>query len=196
MKRSEKNIRRREEIVDKVISLLSRLNFREATVRNICSEADISVGTFYHYFTEKSDLMAEVLGRIDCYLNEQVKPRLTRADEMENLAEFMKGFAHYTDSVGSVSGGVISSGDIPLPDTPDEIRKEHARPLYAIPREILARAREKGQVPADLDPDETADLLIISLRGHALEWSRRNRCYDIAEKIESFIRLFSNLVKA
>lgn len=196
MRRTEKSAKRRDEIVEKVISLLSRLNFREATVRKICSEANISVGTFYHYFTEKNDLMSEVLGRIDRYLIEQVLPKLTSENEMENLSEFARGFARYTSSVGSISGCVISSEDIPLPDTPEAIRKERARPLYAIPLEILIRAREKGQVPPDLEPEETTDLLIISLRGHALEWSRRNRCYDIEVKIDAFMRLFVKLAKA
>jgi AcrR family transcriptional regulator len=195
MKRTEKSIKKRDEIVDRVISLLGELNFRDATVRRICEAANISVGTFYHYFQEKNDLVSEILGRIDRYLSEQVLPGLNSCDEMENLAEFGRGFARYTNSVGSATGSIISTADFPLPDSQEKMRAEQERPLYTIPRGILEKARQKGQVPQDLDPRETADQLIVCLRGHSLEWSRRNRVYNIEEKISHFMDLFIRIVK-
>ena len=50
MPRSEKSAKKRNDIVDKTIAMLNQLDMKEATVRSICTAADISVGTFYHYF--------------------------------------------------------------------------------------------------------------------------------------------------
>lgn len=195
MKQTEKASKKRDEIVDKVIARLNHLDLKEATVRSICAAADISVGTFYHYFPEKSSLITSILGRIDIYLTEEVAPQLTSENEIENLIAFGMGFAQYTDGTGLATGGVISNSNFPLPTAPEELKAEWRRPLYTIPRQILRRGQEKGQVSAGLDLAETVDLLIISLRGHALEWSRRSRMYRVEDKIEKFMHLFARSLR-
>lgn len=195
MSKTAKSEKKRNELVDQVIAMLHTFDFQEATVRKICEVTHISVGTFYHYFHEKNDLIAEILGRIDTYLAKQVMPRLTHEDEAVNLVEFGSGFAQYTNGIGSVTGSVISRTDFPLPSTPDTIRAEHERLLYTLPAAILRRGREKGQFYAELDVEEAVDQLIIALRGHAMEWSRRGRVYHIEEKVLSFMRLYCRMLK-
>ena len=190
MNRKEKTQKRQNEIIVKVVSMLNELNFKDATVRKICAAAQISTGTFYHYFPTKNALAARILGKIDEYLTENVLPKLTDEDEVKNLIQFARGFAQYANGVGSATGHVISTADFPLPSTGEEIREEHRRALYSIPRQILQRGVEKKQFSKNLDLDETVDQIVIILRGHSLEWSRRGRTYDIESKIDRFIRMF------
>lgn len=193
---TEKGAKKRNEIVDRVILMLDRLDMNRATVRSICAAANISVGTFYHYFPEKNDLINSILCRIDNYLLAQVLPKLAHKDELENLVAFGLGFARYTDGVGRAAGGVISNAGVPLPSTPAALAAERSRPLYAIPREILRRGQKKGQILGALDVEETVDMLVVSLRGHSLEWARRSCSYPIEEKIERFLRLFVRALRA
>lgn len=195
MARTEKGIRRRDEIVEQVIAGLGRFDFKDATVRGICRAVRISVGTFYHYFRDKNDLMEEILGRIDRYLAEEVAPLLTDENELENLVEFGRGFSRYTERVGTAGGGVISTTHFPLPSGEPAVRKEHGRILYTLPERLIRRGQEKGQIAPGLDAEETADQLIISLRGQALEWSRRGRSYRIEDKVERFMRLFARMLR-
>lgn len=190
MTKTEKGAKKRGEIVDRVILRLNRLDLSQATVRGICAAAEISVGTFYHYFPEKGDLINSILCRIDNALTGELAPQLTHRDELENLMLFGLFFARYTEKVGSAAGGVISSSGVPLPHTPGALSAERSRPLYTIPCEILRRGRKKGQVSPELNVEETVDLLLISLRGQSLEWARRNYSYSIEEKTERFMRLF------
>lgn len=190
MNRKEKSARKQDEIIVKVISMLNELDFKEATVRKICSAVNISTGTFYHYFSTKNDLATKILGKIDEYLTDQVLPELNSENEAENLIKFIQGFARYTSGIGSATGGIISTTDFPLPDTNEGIQKEHMRSLYTIPLQILQRGVEKQQFASDLEINETVDQLIIALRGHSLEWARRSRVYRIEDKIDKFICLF------
>ena len=191
MKITEKGQQKRKEIVKKVIAMLNVLDFKEATVRKICDSVNISIGTFYHYFSEKNDLITEILKNIDSYFEAEVLPKLTSQDEIQNLIDFGLGFARYTNGIGSATGNIISTTSFPLPSTEEDIKEEKERLLYKIPRDILTRGQEKGQIFQDINVEDTVDLLIISLRGHSLEWSRRNRVYPIEEKIRSFMFLFA-----
>jgi AcrR family transcriptional regulator len=195
MKRSEKNQKKRKEIVEKVIAMLNVLDFKEATVRKICSSVNISIGTFYHYFSEKNDLVTEILKNIDSYFEIEVLPKLKSQDEIRNIIDFGLGFARYTNGIGSATGTTISTTSFPLPSTEEKIREEKERLLYKIPTEIIRRGQKKRQISADLNVEDTVDLLIISLRGHSLEWSRRDRTYPIEEKIRKFMLLFARALQ-
>jgi AcrR family transcriptional regulator len=52
---------RRAEIVNAARTVLGRKGFDRATVADICAEAEIAHGTFYHYFKDKLSVLEAVL---------------------------------------------------------------------------------------------------------------------------------------
>ncbi len=194
MKKEKVSSKKREQIIDSTIKLMQKVGFEDSTIRMICDVANISIGTFYHYFNDKQDLLNAILKRIDTYLTEEVEPTLTDENELENLLKFAAAFAQDTKQTGSIYGGIISTSLIPLPNTPEEIRKERLRPLYHLPAAIIKRGQEKNQFSRDFEPEELADKLIMSLRGCAMEWARRNYHYDIEAYIADYLRMFSKIL--
>ena len=58
MKRiSKKPAERRQEILNKALSLFIELGYRKTSVERIITELDLAKGTFYYYFKSKADLM-------------------------------------------------------------------------------------------------------------------------------------------
>ncbi|MGO5314986.1 TetR/AcrR family transcriptional regulator [Bilifractor sp. LCP21S3_A7] len=47
----------RKKIIDTAISIIRENGADALTVRNVCDTAGLSIGTFYHYFRDKDDLM-------------------------------------------------------------------------------------------------------------------------------------------
>ena len=47
----------RRKIIDSTVRIIKRDGVKSLTVRNICAEAGISIGTFYHFFMDKDNLM-------------------------------------------------------------------------------------------------------------------------------------------
>ena len=79
----------RRQIIDSTIKLLHKTGFEKVSVRAICQNAGISIGTFYHSFRDKDDLLHAVLGGIDEYLLDEIQPRLTCDSQLENLRAFV-----------------------------------------------------------------------------------------------------------
>lgn len=194
MIKTTKGMIKRKKIVEKVINSINIVDFEELTIQMICDAASISVGTFYHYFNTKNDLITEVLGLIDDYIEEKIIPNMNSDNELDNIRLFGIGFAEYANNVGAATGAVISSTSFPLPSTEEAMREERKRLIYAIPSRAITLGQEKGQI-IDVDVDEIVDMLIILLRGNALEWARRNRVYDIREKIDKHMQLFIKMIK-
>ena len=58
-KGSEQNSK--EKIINEAVSIISRKGADAVTVRDVCESAGLSIGTFYHYFRDKDDLMMHFL---------------------------------------------------------------------------------------------------------------------------------------
>ena len=55
--KGEDNPDSRKKIIDAAVTLIRTKGADAVTVRSVCREADLSIGTFYHYFRDKDDLM-------------------------------------------------------------------------------------------------------------------------------------------
>ena len=55
--KTETHTESRQKIIDAAVELISHYGADALTVRRVCAAADLSIGTFYHYFEDKDDLM-------------------------------------------------------------------------------------------------------------------------------------------
>ncbi len=175
----QKQTRRRIEILEAAIPLISQRSFEEISIAEICQAIGISVGSFYHYFTKKDDLLVGLLWIIDEDLAETTFPRLTDDSEIENLKTFAHGWAEHVSSHGIERSKLISSIN---PDSADFPERE--RPAVQKLREIIAAGQEKGQITRDCDADTLTELFLTTLRGVTLDWSRREGRYPLVERME------------
>lgn len=191
---SQKHLNKREQIVNSTITVMQEIGYEETSVRAICEAANISIGTFYHYFKDKTELLNLILGKIDIYLENEIRPLLTSPSASVNLKTFALGFAKETSLSSYIYGGVLSSPKIPLPHEKAEITEEKHRTLYTIPKEIIENGQATGEFSTLYPADDLVDKLITCLRGCAMDWARRHYNYNIEEYILSFMDIFCNAI--
>jgi AcrR family transcriptional regulator len=181
----QKQEKRRVEIIEKTLKLMETVPFDDISIQDICSFANISIGSFYHYFSRKSDLLVGLLGLIDVYMGEQVFPLLTNEDELENLKLLFRGFCQRTVETGLERAKLVSACHVLDQDLYGEMR-----PLWKKVAEIVGRGQEKGQITTLFPTDKLSDLLLISMRGFVFDWSRRDGSYSLIERMDEFVKLF------
>ncbi len=184
---STKHLTKKKQIISSAIKVMQDIGYEETSVRAICDAANISIGAFYHYFQDKTELLTMILGQVDIYLTEEVKPQLTADSDLENIKSFVLGFARETAYTSHLYGGVLSSPKIPLPNTADKLVTEKSRPLYTIPTEIVLHGQATGEFNKKYSADEIVDKLITCLRGCSMDWARRNYSYDIENYVSVLI---------
>ena len=180
----QKQSKRRIEILEAAIPLIAQRSFEEISISEICQAIGISIGSFYHYFTKKDDLLVGLLWIIDEDLEENTFPLLTDEDEIENLKKFAHGWAEHVSSHGIERSKLISSINPDSAEFP-----EHERPALKKLREIIAVGQKKGQITADYDADTLTELFLTTLRGVTLDWSRREGNYALMERMEQNISI-------
>lgn len=191
MARTRKAVAKRREIVQSVIANLKDVSPIDMKVKAVCQTADISIGSFYHYFEDLNDFLNELLLVLDDFLLEEVLPRLDSENELVNMHRFICGYYRYVAATGHSAGKTISAFHITLPSTEDSVKSERERPLYDIPRQILKRGRRKGQITADIADEDILEMLVIALRGISYDWSRRSRYTDIEKEYELLAKMIT-----
>ncbi len=181
----QKQIRRRSEIISKVMQLTEKTPFEELSIRDICEGTGISVGSFYHYFKEKSDLVCGLMELIDDYMEAQVLPRLTNESAFEDLRVIARGFAQHILSSGLEQAKLIS---ICKPTDADEFGVR--RPTFRMIESVVARGQERGEFRADLTPEKITEFILIAISGAAMDWSRREASYNLLERMDEFVTFF------
>ena len=175
----QKQSRRRIELLEAAIPLISQRPFEEISVAEICRALGISVGSFYHYFRKKDDLLVGLLWIIDEDLAENTFPLLKRENEIENLKLFAHGWAVHVESHGIERSRLISSIN---PDSAELSEKD--RPAIRMLRALIAAGQSRGQITADFDADTLTGLFLTTLRGITLDWSRRAGSYALTERMD------------
>ena len=180
----QKQSKRRIEILEAVIPLISQQSFEEISVAEICQSIGISIGSFYHYFTTKNDLLIGLLWIIDEDLVENTFPLLTNKNELENLKVFAHGWAEHVSSHGIERSKLISSIN---PD--NEALVERDRPAIQKLREIITAGQTKKQITKEYDADTLTDLFLTTMRGITQDWSRRDGSYALTERMDQSIEI-------
>ena len=52
-----------------MIELIDKRRFENITIADISEKSEVSVGAFYHYFSSKNDILAEIFNQVDEYFS-------------------------------------------------------------------------------------------------------------------------------
>ena len=191
MKSKEKFIDRKQELVTKITELITRDGFENITVRGICQEIGISTGSFYHYFSDKGDLIKVLFMDIDEYFLHQVSEKFTE-DEVQNLVYFCECYGRYITKNGVETCRCISLAPLKIID---HHYLKSDRYIFTVLHGIVERGSIKGQFQLSLTSLEITRMILILLRGYSSDWAKQNGSYDLVEALHTFITVFIKSLK-
>ena len=181
----EKQQRRRSEIIEALIPLIASVPFEQLSVNEICAAAGISVGSFYHYFEKKSDLLVGLLGLIDEHLEEAVYPLLSEGGAVEKLRGFAREWAKYVNAHGLERSKLISSVE---PANTDLSGQKRSSVVFL--ENIFREGQAQGVIDSARSPEALGELYLLALRAVTTDWSRNNARYSLPEKMEEFMDIW------
>lgn len=181
----QKQIKRRSEILENVMKLTEKTPFVELSIRDICEGTGISVGSFYHYFKEKSDLVCGLMELIDSFMEEQVLPLLTNESAFENLRIICLGFARHILNSGLEQAKLIS---VCKPTDLDDYGEQ--RPTFRMIESVVAQGQKNGEFRTDMTSGKITDMVLIAASGVAIDWSRREASYNLLERMDEYVTFF------
>lgn len=174
------------------MELMREYGYEYVTVANVCSRAGISVGSFYHHFGSKDELLAYYFDAGYEKYWEEYESKLT-GDFIEDVVvvysmyseycmdqglQFIKNF--YTPNNKSLYlGDFTKSGEKHLPI----MKKSYV---------ILQEAQKRGEIKPGEDLKQLTEDLCMLEKGLIFEWALSDGQYDLLTAVR---RIMTNMLK-
>lgn len=157
----------RTKILDVCRKLLKEHTYEEISIMDICEEAQISVGAFYHHFISKDSIVVELYRDIDTTFEEEVFPVLEKYPAAEAVMLYLDKMGEYAEIYGidfitNLYKAQMNHGN--------EFFVSDDRGLPQILLKLIRRAIENGEIKKDIDAEQLLKDLLMITRGVIYHW--------------------------
>ena len=164
----------REQVLEHATALIRERGFRATSIGDLLDRSGIQKGSFYYYFPSKEDLGHAVLDRFVEDLEKRLLDFLTAASgpaPLERIGAVLDGFVAQTESSGGKGGCPFGTLAMELSDVHDGFRvrlSDALKRLEGAFADLIARARDAGDLRRDADPKALASFIMAGLEGGML----------------------------
>jgi AcrR family transcriptional regulator len=185
----------KKQIIEKALFLFIKNGFNGVSLTDILSEAQLSRGSFYYYFTSKEKCFEECAR----YFLSKTKVNATSCDSL-SLHDFitvntqtalttLKPF----DSLDRLS--FIHDVIKIVPNFSEQFRERHFAELR-VWAEVVTRAIESGEIRNILPAEEAAKLFVYQSDGLVMNLSIRRETESLRDEVKKAWMSIYNLLKA
>lgn len=185
--KDSENIDCKQKIIDTTIALIKDQGADQVTVRNVCKAAGLSIGTFYHHFRDKDDLMM-------CFVADSIfkkkKLRTSTDDPAGRIVELYSTLIDQYQSLGSdfmksfyTTGNTALSAYLGQTDGQFMSGSIMARSEQEI---VIAVAENK--LSGISNPHQAASDICTIIKGCVFEWCLSGCSIDLPETMDRIIR--------
>lgn len=186
-KQQQKSRETKERIFQAARRILQKKGYEALSIKNICEEAGVSNGSFYHHFKTKDDLLSY-------YIEDQpsINPDLLGLpeDAAEAKRAIVQVYLNYVEYCRQLGVEFMSA----YYDTKNQalnaaIRTERPYPIVTV-QNYVERAMEAGIIKINVEIAEfTTDIRMIVI-GNVFEWCLRGGAADFEGNMERSLRKY------
>lgn len=188
-KQQRKSLETKTRIFQAAKQILKRDGYEQLSIKNICEEAGVSNGSFYHHFKSKDDLLSY-------YIEEQpgINPELLEIPDNANDAKnaiiyVYMNYVKYCRELGvEFMAGYYTPKNQALNPV---IRTERPYPILTV-QTYLEKALAAGTITLTLSLEEiTTDIRMIVI-GNVFEWCLRDGQVDFEGNMKRSLSNYLN----
>ena len=172
----------RQRIIDSARELIYARSYTDVGVQQICDNAGVKKGSFYHFFPSKRDLTLAVLDQLQVFFRDTILNRAFAADipPLQRIERFFSHIYEFQKQTKAATGHILgcpfgnlgcemSTQDEALRSRVDAIFRASETPFEQALQEAVAR----GDLPA-IDTGATARAIFAYVEGIMMYAKTRN----------------------
>lgn len=173
------SILKKKAIVDVIVKLMDEEGLKNVTIKDICDEAHISVGAFYHYFSSKDSIPLEMYELMDEFFLFYKEDIFNHPTAVEDIVDFVHHFGIFVEQWGYYANLLIIRYSV------DKMSDNNSLPrkIYGILKEIIITGINEKQLSLRIDSDELASTIFVVIRGYLFEWTKQGQDYPVKENM-------------
>ncbi|WP_287155337.1 TetR/AcrR family transcriptional regulator [Candidatus Solincola tengchongensis] len=175
----------RRKILETAVRLFDERGYEKVTVADICREAGLSVGAFYHHFRSKDQILLErylpFARQVDSFYQAiNHKARAESRGALERLARYLDLFFKYIEEAGPEALKTAFATQIEPGFKYSLATADMFRPHQELER-IIADGQGSGEIRTDMSPEELARVLYRSMVGTLFAWCLVGGSFSLRE---------------
>jgi len=175
--------RTKERILKAAIQLFKENGYNNVGIEEIANAAEVSRGSFYVYYKNKDDLLAEYLHSLDQVYNEYYETVLcgkecSSLNSLEKFNLYMK----YTLQVSSENSQDLIRMYYAYLTKSTNTWARRDRCYFPILEKLIAMAQEEGSIRKDISIESIENISLGITRGLTLEWCASDESVTMESK--------------
>lgn len=182
--RQKQALNTKKHILHTALKLMREYGFEAITIKQICEEAGVSTGAFYHHLKSKEGIIIEGYSECDEYFDEYVIKHLESKNIIDKIVEYIGYQMQYAKEFGVET--ITQIYKTQLTDGKEFFLSEER----GLPQNLLIlikKAQEEGWLKSDYKASEIRDELLLVSRGTIYYWCQKNGEFDIKEYCKKII---------
>ena len=175
-KQQLKSKRTKERIFQAAKVILARDGYENLSIKNICEEAGVSNGSFYHHFKTKDDLLSYYIEDHPSVNPDLLSIPRSKEEARETILSIYADYAQYCKELGVefVAGYYTPRNQALHPVS----RAERPYPIVTV-QKFLEKAVGNGSISLSCSIEEAATDIRMIVIGNAFDWALHNGESDI-----------------
>lgn len=163
-------------IFDTAIRLIKKNGYDQTNISDICREAGVSTGAFYHYFESKQAILNELYIRADYFFENYMKTRGKPENSIDDAKKYMSAYIHFVTLEG-ISNGIDMCRNLYTPK--NQLFVKEGRSMQTLLEQIIRDGQIQNEISRRFTPKDWVDFIFSVLRGVIFDWVLRSGSYDI-----------------
>ena len=181
----------KEKIINTCTRLMESTPWDQIKIRDICAAADLSIGAFYHYFKNKSEILIEIDTRMGQHFYDDILTQSLAMSPDQGLLHYMCCQTPYYTEIGVSVFRNMFKAQLEDPRYGSNI---DSRVFYQGVKVLLEKAVQEGMLSEEIDMHRLVQQIISVNYGIYYFWCLMDGQIDISSYAEETLRLFLSSV--
>ncbi|ALM83533.1 TetR/AcrR family transcriptional regulator [Bordetella sp. N] len=154
--------------LDAAITLFRHRSFSGVSISDITEATGLTAGSIYKAYTDKQGVFAKALERYIDQREMRLRERLEHVkDGKSRIAELLRDYVALSQGRDGKLGCMVVAGitDIEQLGVAADVLNQQLKKRLAALKALIAAGRDDGSIPADIDINATASVLLALLQG-------------------------------
>jgi len=177
---------KRKNITKNAIKLFKKNGYNDVKVTDICKAANISLGTFYHYYSSKDSIIDDIYQSIDDLVVEKINAMVFSSPITKLISILEQAVCIMQDELGFI---FMSKTYYHIIHSKPDYSFSHERKIYCLLKSCAIEGIEHGCFEKNTDPDEIAQMCLRIGRGDIIDWGLRDGSYKLCDLVVRDLKL-------
>lgn len=163
------------------LNLMKEKKFENITIEDICKKANVSVGTFYHYFSSKEDIYKKLFQQIEENLHVELEKIDQHTTMQTTILTFFQCIAEYTTKLElhiNLLNDFNKRSFIYEPSL-----------IYEALNGFVYKGQLEKELTNDMSVEEITTYLFTIARGLILDWCLLDGKYSLEKRMNTYMNL-------